>query len=532
MGFLDSIMGKKKLSEEEMQAKEDMEMVSSEEKYKSYVQDQSVSQGADGMLSSSKVAIDVDKLKAQVEALKDMRAVYDERFTKLNQDVGEAKAMILNTEKDMQDTKQKAEVASALVLTVQPENLMKDVKLLEAKLGENRAYIEKIESYQAKMNDEMRELRGKLGVFRGLDAVKELADEVKKDLYALKKTLTTIEAHADKVGYIYLDFQKKFANLDQVFTSVGELREELARLAKDISLVKVKSGEYANKVDLTTLRDDIKVKMEALDTYLKTLDQLHNEIDDYVDKKLDVEKRSLNEMMAYIQSYAKDIEKYQSTVSETIKDAKSRLLEELEKYQVDSTKLHGELKLKFGQAHEGLIKETTEMRTELDELRVKAGRQADRQEMLNYQRDIANRIIKFEEAVSKMSLITESIDFRIDRVASERLREALRGYQKESSADISGAVRRVGDVEKSVKAIYSLLGNMPTKDDFSALMDRYTSINKFERNLRDMKSNIQLIDKQVQLSEDKLRRYVDAHYGELAGKPPRQQQAENARSED
>ena len=534
MGLLDALIGKKKASEDEELAREDMELVPSEEKYKQYVKDDSVPRdsGGNGTPASDRLGIEVDKLKAQVEALKEMRMMYEERFNKLNQDVGEAKAMILNTEKEMQDAKKKAELASALVQTVQPENLMKDLKLLEAKLGETRAYIEKVEGFQTKMKGEMSELRGKLETFRGLDAVKELSEEVKKDLYVIKKTQTLIEAHADKVGYIYLDFQKKFANMDQVFTSVTELKGVLAKITKDLELLKTKSTDYASRMELTTLKDDMKVKLETVDTYLKTLDQLHSEIDQYVDKKLDVEKRNLQETMTYIESYAKDIEKYQGTISTSITGAKEKLLEELENYQMEATKLHGELKLKFGQSHEELLKETTALRSELDDLRSIISRHTERQEFLGLQKEVNGRVGRLEDSVSKVSNMVDSVDSRLDRTIGDKLRESLKKSQHDSQADVERMAKQLEAQETRLKVLYSLLNNVPTKDDFSSLMDRYGSVGKFDRELRDLKSSLSLLEKQIQLSEEKLRRYVDLHYTELARPPSNKTIIKPVRSRD
>ena len=76
---------------------------------------QPVSQDPTPEVKSTALSADIIKLKAQFDQFSELRKVINERFTRLNEQVGELRGMIMDTNRSMQDMEVKTVKAVDLV---------------------------------------------------------------------------------------------------------------------------------------------------------------------------------------------------------------------------------------------------------------------------------------------------------------------------------------------------------------------------------------------------------------------------------
>lgn len=198
---------------------------------------------------AGKFDVGLDRLTAKVEALDEIRKAYSERFARLSEQIGELRGMIVENEKEIQEIDAKASRASNLVSEIKPEKLLETIRLEEAKVEALKAKIESNEAIMDKIFEEMKELRSKITLFKGVDELLKLSKEVKEELMVIKKVEANIENHANKFEGIYLQAQKRFIELDKIKSILNELEKKLSDFDKKAKEVKdIKNLEVINKL--------------------------------------------------------------------------------------------------------------------------------------------------------------------------------------------------------------------------------------------------------------------------------------------
>ncbi|NTV23683.1 MAG: hypothetical protein HGA85_04885, partial [Nanoarchaeota archaeon] len=172
-------------------------------------------------LGTEALSAEIIKLKAQFDQFAELRKVINERFTRINEQVGELRGMIMDTNRSMQDMEVKTVKAVDLVEAVHPDKLMVDVRKQDAKIESLKANIESNESIMKTLMEQLKDLRRQISQFRGVDQVVQMNEEVKKELMAIKKVEAGVERHADKIEGIFMESQKRF----QDFESLGDMKQ-------------------------------------------------------------------------------------------------------------------------------------------------------------------------------------------------------------------------------------------------------------------------------------------------------------------
>jgi len=272
-------MMKKQPTEEELQAKEDLMMKSSEEKYEEDArrQNEEVREQRAGPQSADRMVVqlekDVELLKVQIELIKQNKQVADERFSKFSEQLGEIRATVLDSERDAATIKVQAEKAIELISMVQPERLMTEVKKLEAKIEAAKGVEEKFSAMQQKLVEELKDLRQRTEVIRGSETMLKLNEEVKTELSTALQVQSKMEQRADKIEAVYADFQSHFYEYQKVFDRMKELDSEFKDIMKDFNVFKVKVDSSASKSDFLKFKNEFKEYGESIDSKIIEVDK-------------------------------------------------------------------------------------------------------------------------------------------------------------------------------------------------------------------------------------------------------------------
>jgi hypothetical protein len=78
--------------------------------------------------ATAALSADIIKLKAEFDQFSELRKVINERFTRINEQIGELRGMIMDANRSMQDMEVKTVKAVDLVEAVHPDKLMAEVR--------------------------------------------------------------------------------------------------------------------------------------------------------------------------------------------------------------------------------------------------------------------------------------------------------------------------------------------------------------------------------------------------------------------
>ncbi len=468
------------------EAKEDAKLVTSEEKYAKEIaaQDEEESGGGEetgsdeygggaqepgtgrgGRLSSGesvssvRLGIEIDKLKAQVTALREMRSISEEKFYKINEEIGQLKNTIFEIEKNTVDLKKRAEIAASLVEAVQPQNLLKEVKRLEIEIEKVGAVQEKGTTLQDKINDELKDVRARIAVFRGADAIRELNEEMQKELTELKKTEASIEQHADKVEYIYVMFQKKFSKFEPIFQQVSELNAALNKLRADSEKIRVDFKGLATKSEFAELENSVKIKSEAMDKFLGGAAKIQNEFEGMKNEAEASMQKTVQDSLEYLKKYVDDTKNAQAETAKEFYEESEGILAKLRDYQKSSEKeatgLISEVRETVGSTERGFERRIRELKEDWEDARGEIRKVSAKVEKLALASEEASvftsdlrKIRELERENVILREDTHRLEENVDRVIRKFVEEVNGEF-----ARMGAQVRRIEDIENKIDAL-------------------------------------------------------------------------------
>ncbi|MFH1649725.1 MAG: hypothetical protein ABIA93_04205 [Candidatus Woesearchaeota archaeon] len=272
------LFGKKKMSDEDRIAQVQKDQ-------QAELEAQSAdSQKKDAGMGEGKLAIEITKINAQLEGQVEVRKATSERFSRIGEQIGELRGMIVDTQKTIGKIEVAATKAQDLVESVQPEKLMIDVRKMDGKVEALRAQIEAGETRNKDIMEEIKKVRHQMNFYKGVEQVSSMMAEMKTDLLEMKKMQGMIERHSDKVETIFLDVSKRFSEFDKFNDVVKDMQKTFDKISGDFDKFRVKLEEKADKKQFTKITDSFNDFEKHTGNVLKLLDERSKSFRDQLEK--------------------------------------------------------------------------------------------------------------------------------------------------------------------------------------------------------------------------------------------------------
>ncbi len=244
--------------------------------------------------STAALSADITRLKAQFDQFSELRKVINERFTRMNEQVGELRGMIMDTNRSMQDMEVKTVKAVDLVEAVHPDKLMVEVRKQDAKIEALKASIESNDSIMKTLMEQLKEMRRQLTSFRGIEEVVKLNEEVKRELMNIKKTQAIVERHSDKIESIFMESQKRFQEFESVTDKQKEIEKQINPVISQTDQNKVKIATLSSKKDVENLISKLNNFEKHVGNIIDLLTKRANDMPKEVDDRFKKLEKSMN----------------------------------------------------------------------------------------------------------------------------------------------------------------------------------------------------------------------------------------------
>jgi chromosome segregation ATPase len=258
------LKSKKKEGEEDNPEESSEDIDASEEERSKEDAKKGSSESSSGAPTLLKISTEVDRLKAGQEAFQEVRKSFTERFTRLSEQIGELRSMILDRDRTIQTLELKSVKAIDLVESIKPDKFMMDLERQNVKIEALKANLEGNEAIIDQVMEELKEIRRKMSFFRGVEEIIRLSEEIKKELIGIKKIEGTINIQTDKVQTIYSDMRKKMQDLDTFNSQLQESKANIEQNAKELDSLKMKSLNFAEKEEVDKIIEKVQKYSDSL----------------------------------------------------------------------------------------------------------------------------------------------------------------------------------------------------------------------------------------------------------------------------
>jgi tetratricopeptide (TPR) repeat protein len=218
-----------------------------------------------------------EKIEGRLEAIDDMRAVTDEKISRLSEEIGELRSALLERERTFNQIESGFARIKDTVEEIKPEKLAKAMKKIEDDIVNSQA---KTESLELKMNETKKSVETVKDILDKVKSFENLAiafDNIEKKMKLIEEDKKYTTRTAGKIESMFSEMTDKIRELQSYREKIDFNEEMMHEVMKSIDAVDIKLEKLAGKDEMKRIDD----KMESIK---KEHEDRINEIKDVVKK--------------------------------------------------------------------------------------------------------------------------------------------------------------------------------------------------------------------------------------------------------
>ena len=306
--------------------------------------------------SSIAQSLAFERLNAKLDALDGLIKGMNERFSVVNQTLGELRVMNVNNEKLITKYSVESSKAVDIVNEVQPDKLRVDLQRLDLKIQQTNEKLDSNKQFAETVMNELKDLRRNVNTFMNTEELLKFNDDVRKDLMFTQQLVSKSKLYSDKTEQLFVEVKKWAAESQKLSERIKNLDSIYEGMQKENSKLKIDFSSVANQNDLNKLKREIETKIAV---YTNTVDEL-----DRIKDEHDRLEKLIERIVAVEQQNKRDIDKISlsSGIEPVDYDRKiDSILHLLDALAGEITRI----KIKLGQSHDK-IKLSAEQEKEID----------------------------------------------------------------------------------------------------------------------------------------------------------------------
>lgn len=231
------------------------------------------------------ISIEIEKIKAQIEAINQMRSMFNERFSTISEQIGELRTMIVSQEQEFSELEIKSAKANEIMTQLEPEKFLTEISKTDMRIEAIKGKLESNESVSAMIMKELKDQRQKMALFKGIEDTMKLNQEVREELIGIKKIESTVDMHSNKVESMFIQVQKRFNEFEK-FKSLGEdLNEAFQEQRQQFDTMKVRFVDLVKSEDLKGTKDELSNLMDNFEKRVVNIEKIAGSIEQLVTAK-------------------------------------------------------------------------------------------------------------------------------------------------------------------------------------------------------------------------------------------------------
>jgi hypothetical protein len=239
--------------------------------------------------------LELEKINARLELINSMIKSFNERFSLMNQQIGEIRTMSVANEKNLSLSNLDARKVIEIVKEVNPEKLRLDYRRADFKINNLSEKLESNKQFSESIMEELKELKRRANLFEGTDALLKLNEDVKKDLIEIQKTNSRVRMNADKSEQIFIELSKGFQENQKMNQIIMNLDTSYSGIKKEIEKLNIDNKQILNVNDFNDFKKIIDGKFIILENAFSNMGNLKEESDKLskmIERILFMEKRN------------------------------------------------------------------------------------------------------------------------------------------------------------------------------------------------------------------------------------------------
>lgn len=202
-----------------------------------------------------KFAVELERIKATIDAMKETRAASEEKMQRMTESIAELRSMLFQRETALKNYDIKMEKLSEAMADIEPQKIAKDFTKRDKSAAEAEVRIEKLER---KSDDVMRTINETAALIKSIGGLQNIADvdhAITRKLAKVEEIAKNVERFSEKTERMFVEVNKQLEEFT-VYKVKQENTEEVVRdLVKGVDRMGIRLENCLEKKEITSFRE-------------------------------------------------------------------------------------------------------------------------------------------------------------------------------------------------------------------------------------------------------------------------------------
>lgn len=240
------------------------------------------------------VSIEIEKLNSRMEALSQMRGMFNERLSTISEQIGELRNMVVSQEQEFSELEVKSARTNEVMSQLEPGKILKEISKIDMRIEAITGKIESNEAVNSMIMKELKEQRSKMALFKGVEDTIKLNQEVREELTTIKKVESQVEMHSNKVESMFIQVQKRFNEFEKFKEMAENLDAAYKEQIQEFDTMKVRFADLVKTEDMKAVKEELSGVMDSFGKRLLSIEGIAGSINELVTAKKFSEFRDQN----------------------------------------------------------------------------------------------------------------------------------------------------------------------------------------------------------------------------------------------
>jgi len=223
-----------------------------------------------------KVVMSVEKLKTELDTLKEIKFQSDEKLRDVVEKLGEIRSLLFQRETLIKETEIKVKKLEDIVSDISPTNIMKEMEKRKQETLQVQAKAEKVEEMNRINTDDIKRLKEILQNIKSVENLQKILSEIEDMVSKAHSTRADMDRLAGKTERFYLETENRVKEFPGYKAKVEQLDELSKEIMKSVDDVHIKLGNFVSKSDLEDFKkgvnDILMSNRHIIDSKIKELE--------------------------------------------------------------------------------------------------------------------------------------------------------------------------------------------------------------------------------------------------------------------
>jgi len=424
-----------------------------------------------GEIKINKLVTDIEKLKAEVDGLREVKFSSDERIKELAESIGEIRSMLFQKDSLVKELQTKIKLLEDNISDVEPKKVAKQFQKQGEEFAKFEVKTEKIETMYKDVSKRLEESEKILEGIKNVETLREKIGQMEDMVSKSIKTKVEIDRFAGRTEKIYTEIEDKIKEISELKTELEKVDDLTKELTKSIDGINIKLVGFVKKEDVESFKNTIN------DLVISNKEKIENKLKG-IEDSLNIPKEEITSKLGQLEKKRESILYLITSIEEQYRKGaiKKKTFEEVrEKNEMLLKRLDSDIKRLEGQ--KGLsIKSLPSVINELgDSLKILEEKTTNLEDQTESSKNLESRTYVLENSIEeikrdlkqinpeKMVRMTNAIDIQTDIVND------ILSKLKEVNRRLMGAKVNLSDYENRTRffEILNILVRLRTINEIS-----------------------------------------------------------------